>query len=72
MFSLKILALRTTATAGTSNYPDHRLETVLDWGEVHADPLYPGHFGHQLRELSELREGEKGNLGESYHAGQAS
>ena len=48
MSSLEILALCTPTTAGTSDHPDHRLEAVLDGGEVHAYPLYPGHLGHQL------------------------
>ena len=48
MFSLQILALSTATTAGSTNDPDNGLETILDGGEVHADPLYPGHCGHQL------------------------
>ena len=48
MFSLQILALSTATAAGSTNDPDHGLETILDGGEVHADPLYPGHGGDQL------------------------
>ena len=48
MFSLEILALSTATTAWTTDHPDYGLQTVLDWSQVHADPLYSGHFGHQL------------------------
>ena len=49
VFGLEVLALRTAATAGPAHNPDHRLEAVLDWTEVHANPLYPGHLGLRLR-----------------------
>ena len=55
MFSLEILALSTTTTAWTTDHPDHGLQTVLDWSQVHANPLYSGHFGHRLSQ-SERKE----------------
>ena len=66
MFSLQILALSTPTAAGSTNDPDHGLETILDGGEVHADPLYPGHGGDQLSP----RPGGKENPREFYQAGQ--
>ena len=56
MLGLEIFALSGPPRTRTSNDPDHGLEALLDWSEVHADPLYAGHDGHQLRVESGERE----------------
>ena len=37
VFGLEVLALRTAATARPANHPDHRLQAVLHWAQVHAE-----------------------------------
>ena len=67
VFSLEILALRTATTARSTHHPDHGLEAVLDWAQVHANPLYPRHLGLQLSAREKGDPGER----ECYHAGQS-